>query len=171
MGSCERSGFTSGWPCAFLWVSVLLCSDVGSTFYCPHFWQVRDCGPLTNGEVGLGPSSSSPVAVRPRLGLGLLRRPFGCCLSHARCLVGFPRLVGWLAALLEVYLPVSSGWSLCGVPQVLRLSSPGGRVVVSAAGIAVRALLQATSIPLTHGVPLTLGRCARRYLSWMVRRP
>ena len=91
---------------------------------------------------------------------------------HLRdALWGFPRLVGLLAALLEVYLPVSSGWSLCRVPQVLRLSSPGGRVVVSEAGMAVRALLLTTSLPLTHGVPLTLGRCARLYLSRMVRHP
>ena len=68
---------------------------------------------------------------------------------HVRdALRGFPRLVGLLAALLEVYLSVSSGWSLCRVPQVLRLSSPGGRVVVSEAGMAVRALLLATSLPL-----------------------
>ena len=37
---------------------------------------------------------------------------------HLRdALRGFPRLVGLLAALLEVYLSVSSGWSLCRVPQ------------------------------------------------------
>ena len=53
-----------------------------------------------------------------------------------------------MAALQEVYLPASSGWSLCRVPQVLRLSSPGGRVVVSEAGMAVRALLLVTSLPL-----------------------
>ena len=33
------------------------------------------CGPLANEGVGLGPSSSGPVASRPPLGLGLLRRP------------------------------------------------------------------------------------------------
>ena len=33
------------------------------------------CGPLANEGVGLGPSSSGPVAFRPPLGLGLLRRP------------------------------------------------------------------------------------------------
>ena len=65
MGSYERSGFASGWLCAFLWWSVLLCSDVGSTFYCPRFWRVLFCGTLTDGEVGLGPSSSRPVAVSP----------------------------------------------------------------------------------------------------------
>ena len=37
--------------------------------------------------------------------------------------------------------------------------------------MAVRVLLLATSLPLTHGVPLMLGRCARLYLSRMVRRP
>ena len=32
------------------------------------------CGPLANEGVGLGPSSSGPVASRPPLGIGLLRR-------------------------------------------------------------------------------------------------
>ena len=31
------------------------------------------CGPLANVGVGLGPSSSGPVAFRPPRGLGLLR--------------------------------------------------------------------------------------------------
>ena len=66
---------------------------------------------------------------------------------------GFPRLVGLLAALLEVYLSVSSRWSLCRVPRVLRLSSPGRRVVFSEAGMAVRALLLATSLPLPMVFP------------------
>ena len=120
----------------------------------PHFPVLASggscvCGTLTDGEVGLGPSSSRPVAVCPRLGLGLLRRPGGCCRSPARCLAGFfPRLVGLLAALLVGYLSVSSSWSLCRVPRVLRLSSPGRRVVFSEAGLAVRALLLATSLPL-----------------------
>ena len=34
------------------------------------------CGPLANEGVGLGPSSG-PVAPRPPLGIGLLRRPRG----------------------------------------------------------------------------------------------
>ena len=59
----------------------------------------------------------------------------------------FPRLVGLLAALLEVYLSVSSSWSLCRVPRVLRLSSPGRRVVFSEAGMAVRALLLRRPFP------------------------
>ena len=35
------------------------------------------CIPLANEGVGLGPSSSGPVASRPPLGFGLLRRPRG----------------------------------------------------------------------------------------------
>ena len=54
--------------------------------------------------MGLGPSSSRPVAVRPRLGLGLLRRPGGCCRSPARCLAGFSSL-GWLAGCSPGRLP------------------------------------------------------------------
>ena len=69
----------------------------------PHFPVLASggscvCGTLTDGEVGLGPSSSRPVAVRPRLGLGLLRRPGGCCRSPARCLAGF--FLAWLACWL-----------------------------------------------------------------------
>ena len=69
----------------------------------PHFTVLASggscvCGTLTDGEVGLGPSSSRPVAVRPRLGLGLLRRPGGCCRSPARCLAGF--FLAWLACWL-----------------------------------------------------------------------
>ena len=47
------------------------------------------CGPLANEEVGLGPSSSGPVASRPPLGLGLLRQPGRCCFSpgHFHALV------------------------------------------------------------------------------------
>ena len=84
---------------------------------------------------------------------------------------GFPRIVGLLAALLEVCLPVSSSWSSFRVPQVLRLSSPGRRGVFSDAGIAVRALLLATSLPLTMVLPLTLGRCVRLYLFRLDRYP
>ena len=50
------------------WVphSVVLASGVDSV-----------CVPLANKGVGLGPSSSGPVASRPPLGIGLLRRPRG----------------------------------------------------------------------------------------------
>ena len=42
------------------------------------------CGPLANERVGLGPSSSGPVASRSPLGLGLLRRPGRWYLSPGR---------------------------------------------------------------------------------------
>ena len=77
------------------------------------------CGPLANEGVGLGPSSSGPVASRPPLGLGLLRRP----LTWAFPCIGLPRMVGLLAALLEVCLPGLSGWCHFRVPQILWLTS------------------------------------------------
>ena len=71
---------------------------------------------------------------------------------------GFPRMVGLLAALQEVCLPGGAA----GIPSgCLRfydslLSREGGRVFCS--GIAVRALLLATSLTLTMVLPLTPGR-------------
>ena len=66
-----------GWPgCSVAeWVphSTVLASGVDSV-----------CGPLANEGVGLGPSSSGPVASRPPLGLGLLRRPGRWYLSPGR---------------------------------------------------------------------------------------
>ena len=154
MGSYERSGFTSGWLCAFLWWSVLLCSDVGSTFYCPRFWRVLFCGTLTDGEVGLGPSSSRPVAVSPPFWGWVCFGGLAGVVVHLRdAWRGFPRLVGLLAALLEVYLSISSSLFLCRVPRLLRLFSPGRRVVVSEAGLAVRVSLLATSLPFTMVFP------------------
>ena len=70
------SGHASGCPCVILfgrpvcsvaeWVprSIVFTSGMDSV-----------CGPLATVEVGLGPSSSGPVASRPPLGFGLLRRP------------------------------------------------------------------------------------------------
>ena len=73
------------------------------------------CGPLANEGVGLGPSSSGPVVFRPPLGLGLA----GDIFHLGVAMRGFPRMVGLLAALLEVCLPVLSGWYPFRVPQVL----------------------------------------------------
>ena len=82
------------------------------------------CGPLANEGVGLGPSSSGPVASRPPLGIGLLRRPGWCCFfTWAFPCVGLPRMGGLLAALLEVWLPGLSGWCDFRVPQILCLTS------------------------------------------------
>ena len=125
----------------------------------PHFPVLASggscvCGTLTDGEVGLGPSSSRPVAVRPHFwGWVCFGGLAGVVVHLCDAWRGFPRLVGLLAALLEVYLSVSSSWSLYRVPRVLRLSSPGRRVVFSEAGMAVRALLLATSLPLPMVFP------------------
>ena len=43
---------------------------------------------------------------RPRSGVGLLRRPAGVVVHLRDAWRGFPRLVGLLAALLEVYLSI-----------------------------------------------------------------
>ena len=99
--------------------------------------------------MGLGPSSSRPVAVSPPFwGWVCFGGLAGVVVHLCDAWRGFPRLVGLLAALLEVYLSISSGLSLCRVPRLLHLFSPGRRVVVSEAGLAVRVLLLATSLPL-----------------------
>ena len=66
------SGHASGCPFVSSFGTVFV-SGVGSV-----------CGPLANEGVGLGPSSSGPVASRPPLGLGLLRRPGRCYFSPGR---------------------------------------------------------------------------------------
>ena len=81
-----------------------LCSDVGSTFYCPRFWRVLCLWYSNRRRSGSWPFFFSPCCLRPRLGLGLLRRPGGCCRSPARCLAGFS-LLGWLAGCSPGRLP------------------------------------------------------------------
>ena len=86
---------------------------------------------------------------RPRSGVGVCFGGLAGVVVHLRdAWRGFPRLVGLLAALLEVYLSISCSLFLCRVPRLLRLFSPGRRVVVSEAGLAVRVSLLATSLPL-----------------------
>ena len=75
LGSCERSGLAS-W-CLVSSFGRLVCSVAE---WVPHSTVLASgvdsvCGPLATEGVGLGPSSSGPVAFRPLLGLGLLRRP------------------------------------------------------------------------------------------------
>ena len=77
------SGHASGCPCVSLWSAGLLCSGVGPRSIVFALGLHCVCGLLTNEEVGLGPSSG-PVAFRPPLGLGLLRRPGRCCFSPER---------------------------------------------------------------------------------------
>ena len=66
---------------------------------------------------------------------------------------GFPRLVGLLAALLEVTFLFRAAGLSAGCLRFYASLLPGGRVVVSEAGMAVRALLLATSLPLTMVYP------------------
>ena len=93
----------------------------------------------------------------PVLGLGLLRRPTGCCRSPARCLAGFSSL-GWLAGCspgsLSFYFEqlVSRQGASASTPLF-----PGGRVVVSEAGLAVRVSLLAASLPLPMVFPWRWG--------------
>ena len=118
------------------------------------------CVPLANDGVGLGPSSSGPVASRPPLGIGLLRRPRDDSF-HLGVFMCWSSTHGGLASGssgsrtsrygLLVYVP--------GASDSLSHSSPGGKVVASVSGIAVRALLLATSIPLGMDVSLAPSRC------------
>ena len=86
--------------------------------------------------------------------------------------VGFPRMVGLLAALLEVCLPGFERLvSLQGASDSMTHFSPEGVVVFSGSGIAVRALLLATSLTLTMVLPLTPGRFVRLCLFQMVLCP
>ena len=50
------------------------------------------CVPLANEGVGLGPSSSGPVASRPPLGIGLLQRPRGDSFHLGVSCAGLPRM-------------------------------------------------------------------------------
>ena len=49
------------------------------------------CIPLTNEGVGLGPSSSGPVAAHPPLGIGLHQRPRGDSFRLGVSCAGLPR--------------------------------------------------------------------------------
>ena len=161
-----------GWPCVILWSAGLLCSEVGSTFYCPRFWRVLYVWASNRRRSGSWPFFFWSCCLSPPSGVGSASAVWRVLsFTWAMPCGVFPRIVGLLAALLEVCLPVSSSWSSFRVPQVLRLSSPGRRGVFSDAGIAVRALLLATSLPLTMVLPLTLGRCVRLYLFRLDRYP
>ena len=61
--------------------------------------------------------------------------------------------------------------SLQGASDSMTHFSPERVVVFSGSGIVVRALLLATSLPLTMVLPLTPGRFVRLYLFRMVRYP
>ena len=80
------------------------------------------CGPLANEGVGLG-----PVASRPPLGLGLLRRPGRCYLSPGRFHAWFSPH-GRLASCSSGSLPSRFEWlvSLQGASDSMTHSLPRG---------------------------------------------
>ena len=115
--------------------------------------------------MGLGPFSSRPVAVSPPFwGWVCFGGLTGVVVHLREAWRGFPRWVGLLAALLEVYLSIFEQLVSMWVPRLLRLFSPGGRVVVSEAGLAVRVSLLAASLPLPMVFPWRWGPGVRLYL-------
>ena len=85
---------------------------------------------------------------------------------------GFPRWVGLLAALLEVYLSVFEqlvSWQ--GASASTPLFPRGKGRGFSEAGLAVRASLLAAFPSLTHGVSLALGARCPSLPSRLVRHP
>ena len=72
-------------------------------------------------------------------------------------------LACWLLSWKFIFL-FSSSLFLGRVPRLLRLFSPGGRVVVSEAGLAVRVSLLAASLPLPMVFPWRWGHGVRLYL-------
>ena len=74
-----------GWP---------VCSEARWVPHSVVFASGEDsvCIPLTNEGVGLGPSSSGPVASRPPLGIGLLRQPCGDSFCLGVSCAGLPRM-------------------------------------------------------------------------------
>ena len=106
------------------------------------------CTPLAYEGVGLGPSSSGPVASRPPLMGRSASAASWWFFSPGRFVRCSYTHGGSLAALREVGLLVKGCWRIVRVPQILLLHpSPGREVEFSVFGIAVRTLLQATSLP------------------------
>ena len=80
------------------------------------------CVPLANEGVGLGPSPFGPVASRPPLGIGLLRRPRGDSfhLGIFSC-VGLPRMGGLASGSSGSQASRLGCWFTFMVPQILCL--------------------------------------------------
>ena len=97
-----------------------VCSEVRWVPHSVVFASGEDsvCIPLANEGVGLGPSSSGPVASRPPLGIGLLRRPRGDSFCLGVSCAGLP----------EVGLLGMGCCCMFRVPQILCLTPlPGVR--------------------------------------------
>ena len=90
------------------------------------------CVPLANEGVGLGPSSSGPVASRPPLGIGLLRRPCGDSF-HLGVFMRWSSTHGGLASGSSGSQTSRYGLLVYvqGASDSLPHSSPGGEVVAS----------------------------------------
>ena len=113
------------------------------------------CVPLANEGVGLGPSSG-PVASRPPLGIGLLRRPRGDSF-HLGVFMRRSSTHGGLASGSSGSQTSQYGLLVYvqGASDSLPHSSPGGEVVASGFWHSVLA----TSLPLGMDVSLAPGRC------------
>ena len=71
-----------------------VCSEAEWVPHSVVFASSKDsvCVPLANEGVGLGPSSSGPVASRPPLGIGLLWQPHGDSFHLGVSCIGLPRM-------------------------------------------------------------------------------
>ena len=172
MGSWERSSLASGCPCVILWSAGLLCSEVGSTFYCPRFWRGLCVCPSSQRRSGSRPFFFWPCCLSPSTGVG----PASAAWQVLPFTWVFPVGVsphGRLASCSSGSLPSRVEWlvSLQGASDSMTRFSPEGVVVFSGSGIAVQALLLATSLTLTMVLPLTPGRFVRLYLFRMVLCP
>ena len=100
------SGHASVCPCVILWSAGLLCSGVGSTFYCLCFWHGLCVWTSSQRRSGPGPFFFWPCCLSPSPGVGSASATWQVLLFTwaFRC-VGLPRMGGLLAALLEVWLP------------------------------------------------------------------
>ena len=114
---------------------------------------------------GLAPFLLALLPFRPRSGVGSASAAyrvlsFTCAMPGGVFLAG---LACWLLSWKFIFL-FSSSLFLGRVPRLLRLFSPGGRVVVSEAGLAVRVSLLAASLPLPMVFPWRWGHGVRLYL-------
>ena len=170
LGSCEWSGLTSGWLCVILWSSVLLCSEVGSTFYCPRFWRVLWLWSSNRRRSGSWPFFFWPCCLSPPSGVGSASAAWR--VLAFTCAMPCGVFLAWLAGCSPgslpscferlVFLQGASG----STPLFSRGEGRGFWCWHGGTGVATG------SVPSPqHGVPLTLGRCVRLYLSRMVCYP
>ena len=116
--------------------------------------------PSSQRRSGFWPSSSGPDASRPPLGIGVLRRPCGDFFHLGVFMRWSSTHGGLLAALPEVRLLGMGCWFMFRVPQILCLTPlPGVRSWLLVSGMAVRGLLQATSLPRGMDVSPAPGQC------------